>query len=101
MDITAHISDRLLLDHPFYRRWEDGKLESSELASYAAQYRFFEAQLPSFLEALAGQLDGDLGLNRNDASVAGHGAVAGINRSLARQQVKHGLDEQDVNAAFE
>ena len=59
MDITAHISDRLLLDHPFYRRWEDGKLESSELASYAAQYRFFEAQLPSFLEALAGQLDGE------------------------------------------
>lgn len=59
MDITTTIADRLLLDHPFYRRWEDGKLEASELSSYAAQYRRFEAQLPGFLESLAGQLDGE------------------------------------------
>ena len=53
MDITAHITDQLLLDHPFYRRWEAGELDATELGSYAAQYRFFEAQLPSFLASLA------------------------------------------------
>lgn len=42
-----------LLDHPFYRRWEAGLLERRELASYAAQYRHFEAALPGFLERLA------------------------------------------------
>lgn len=52
MDITSTISDRLLLDHPFYRRWEAGELGEGELAAYAAQYRHFEAQLPSFLAAL-------------------------------------------------
>jgi len=57
MDTTTIIKDHRLLDHPFYRRWEDGKLVEGELASYAAQYRFFEAQLPSFLEGLAGLLD--------------------------------------------
>ena len=59
MDITAHITDQLLLDHPFYRRWEAGELDATELGSYAAQYRFFEAQLPSFLASLATLLEGD------------------------------------------
>jgi len=52
MDLIEDISDRLLLDHPFYRRWEAGELSRDELTAYAEQYRHFEAQLPSFLEAL-------------------------------------------------
>jgi pyrroloquinoline quinone (PQQ) biosynthesis protein C len=47
---------RRLLAHPFYRRWEAGTLERSELASYAGQYRHFEAVLPLVLEAVADAL---------------------------------------------
>jgi len=43
---------RRLLEHPFYRRWEAGELLPGELASYAGQYRHFEAMLPAFLESV-------------------------------------------------
>jgi pyrroloquinoline quinone (PQQ) biosynthesis protein C len=56
MDTTTLLAGHRLLDHPFYRRWEEGLLEAGELAAYAAQYRHFEAQLPSFLAELAGAL---------------------------------------------
>ncbi len=52
MDSTTLIGTYRLLDHPFYRRWEEGTLVDGELAQYAAQYRFFEAQLPTYLSAL-------------------------------------------------
>ncbi len=49
-----------LLDHPFYRRWQDGQLTLEELAWYASQYRLFERYLPSFLIRLTAALpDGD------------------------------------------
>ena len=44
-----------LLEHPFYRRWEAGGLRRDELTSYAEQYRFFEAMLPTFLSSLSAQ----------------------------------------------
>jgi len=47
---------RLLLEHPFYRRWEAGALEPGELGRYAEQYRHAEAMLPGFLRAVAGLL---------------------------------------------
>jgi pyrroloquinoline quinone (PQQ) biosynthesis protein C len=47
---------RRLLAHPFYRRWEAGTLDRTELASYAAQYRHFEAALPAVLEGIAAGL---------------------------------------------
>ncbi|HXQ44285.1 MAG TPA: iron-containing redox enzyme family protein [Acidimicrobiales bacterium] len=50
------VSPRRLLAHPFYRRWEAGTLERRELASYAAQYRHFEAALPGVLERIAAAL---------------------------------------------
>ena len=50
--INDTIADRLLLDHPFYKRWEEGSLDFAELAPYAEQYRHFEAQLPEFLQPL-------------------------------------------------
>jgi pyrroloquinoline-quinone synthase len=52
----AALSERQLLTHPFYRRWEAGELTRIELTSYAEQYRCFEAMMPSFLETLIGQL---------------------------------------------
>jgi hypothetical protein len=37
--LAAAPADRRLLDHPFYRRWEAGKVSIAELGAYAAQYR--------------------------------------------------------------
>jgi pyrroloquinoline-quinone synthase len=45
------ISDRRLLEHPYYRRWQDGLLTLDELGSYAEQYRHFESCLPGALAA--------------------------------------------------
>lgn len=50
------LSDRRLLAHPFYRRWEAGELDPAELGAYAAQYRYFERALPGLLEELAEKL---------------------------------------------
>ena len=47
------VTPRRLLDHPFYVRWSRGELSPSELRSYAAQYRHFEAHLPRVLEGAA------------------------------------------------
>lgn len=54
--MAAALEDRRLLTHPFYRRWQLGEVTLGELAAYAAQYRHFEAGLPSFLTGLAGAL---------------------------------------------
>jgi pyrroloquinoline-quinone synthase len=54
--VAAALAGRRLLDHPFYRRWEAGKVSLDELADYAAQYRHFEAYLPAFLGELVGSL---------------------------------------------
>jgi pyrroloquinoline-quinone synthase len=54
--LTTTLSDRQLLTHPFYRRWESGQLSRDELTSYAEQYRYFETMLPTFLESLSEQL---------------------------------------------
>jgi pyrroloquinoline-quinone synthase len=51
------LSDRQLLDHPFYRRWEAGELSRDELTSYAQQYRHFEAMMPEFLARLSEALE--------------------------------------------
>jgi pyrroloquinoline-quinone synthase len=51
------LRERQLLTHPFYRRWEAGELTKGELTSYAEQYRFFEAMMPSFLQSLCDQLE--------------------------------------------
>ena len=51
------LSDRQLLDHPFYRRWEAGELSRDELTSYAEQYRHFEAMMPEFLLRLSEALE--------------------------------------------
>jgi pyrroloquinoline quinone (PQQ) biosynthesis protein C len=54
--IVKALEPYLLLNHPFYRRWEAGALHRDELTGYAEQYRYFERMLPSFLEKLIDQL---------------------------------------------
>jgi pyrroloquinoline quinone (PQQ) biosynthesis protein C len=51
--VRARLRDRMLLDHPFYRRWSEGGVTVAELRGYAAQYRHFEASLPAHLQAVA------------------------------------------------
>ena len=51
--VRARLRDRMLLDHPFYRRWSEGGVGAGELRDYAAQYRHFEAMLPSHLQRVA------------------------------------------------
>ncbi len=54
--IDAALRDHLLLVHPFYRRWQAGELNQSELTQYAEQYRYFETMFPVFLEKLSARL---------------------------------------------
>jgi pyrroloquinoline quinone (PQQ) biosynthesis protein C len=51
--LAVALTDRRLLEHPFYRRWQAGTLEPGELARYAEQYRHVEASLPGTLRAIA------------------------------------------------
>jgi len=51
--LQARLDGRRLLDHPFYQRWSRGEVSVEELRAYAAQYRHFEAALPSHLESIA------------------------------------------------
>jgi pyrroloquinoline-quinone synthase len=60
--VAATLEERMLLTHPFYRRWEAGELRTQELAEYAVNYRAFEAVLPTVLSAVVDRLmvDGQL-----------------------------------------
>ncbi|HXA28110.1 MAG TPA: iron-containing redox enzyme family protein [Candidatus Angelobacter sp.] len=51
--LQARLDGRRLLDHPFYQRWSRGEVSVEELRAYAAQYRHFEAALPSHLQSVA------------------------------------------------
>jgi len=55
--LRARLRGRWLLDHPFYRRWTAGEVSIEELRAYAAQYRHFEAMVPSHLRAVARSAD--------------------------------------------
>ncbi len=54
--VAAALEGRMLLTHPFYRRWEAGELTTAELAEYAVHYRAFEAALPEVLADVAAGL---------------------------------------------
>ena len=57
MGIDTIVKKRHLLTHPFYRRWQKGKVTTEVLKEYAKQYYHYESALPSFLEAASGHLD--------------------------------------------
>jgi len=64
--LASSLEGRMLLTHPFYRRWEAGELRSQELAEYAVHYRAFEAVLPTVLEAVVERLRADGGVEAAD-----------------------------------
>lgn len=49
--VQRAIGSRRLLDHPYYRSWQEGSLSVEDLRAYADQYRHFEAVLPETLAA--------------------------------------------------
>lgn len=49
LGINTIIKERHLLTHPFYQRWQKGKVPMETLQEYAKQYYHYEAALPSFL----------------------------------------------------
>lgn len=50
--LDAVIAQRCLLDHPFYREWNEGKLSLDRLREYARQYHHFESAFPTLLSAV-------------------------------------------------
>ena len=58
--VARALEDRQLLAHPFYLRWEAGRLQPGELAAYAEQYRHFEAAVPSLLRDVLAATDDEV-----------------------------------------
>ena len=57
--IENALTGRRLLDHPYYRSWQDGTLTAEDIAAYAGQYRHFERALPEVLAAAAARIEAD------------------------------------------
>lgn len=57
MGIDTIIRKRHLLTHPFYERWQKGKIPIEVLREYAGQYYHYESALPSFLKSALTRLD--------------------------------------------
>lgn len=59
MDVVTRIEAACarwnVLEHPFYQRWSAGELSESELAEYAAQYRYAVAALADAAEAVGNE----------------------------------------------
>lgn len=53
--VESAVSGHSLLDHPYYRAWQDGELAADDLQRYAEQYRSFERCLPEVLSEAAGR----------------------------------------------
>ena len=49
MNIETIIKERHLLNHPFYQRWQKGKISMETLQEYSRQYYHYEKALPGFL----------------------------------------------------
>jgi pyrroloquinoline-quinone synthase len=64
------LTERHLLTHPFYQRWEAGTLAEGELAAYAEQYRLIERELPLTLAAIAARLPEGLARTLVEANLA-------------------------------
>ena len=54
--VEASLEGLRLLDHPFYRKWQEGLLKQEDLSGYARQYRHFERCLPETLSTVAEKL---------------------------------------------
>ncbi|MGH2733888.1 MAG: iron-containing redox enzyme family protein [Actinomycetota bacterium] len=51
MEIDSIVTERHLLNHSFYQRWQQGKVTMEVLREYAIQYYAYESAFPSYLAA--------------------------------------------------
>ncbi|MGH2773265.1 MAG: iron-containing redox enzyme family protein [Actinomycetota bacterium] len=51
MNIETIIKERHLLNHPFYEKWQRGKISMDTLQDYSRQYFHYERALPAFLSS--------------------------------------------------
>ncbi len=56
-EVNAAIEKKSLLDHPFYQKWNEGKLTQQELKEYAKQYYHFVKHFPRFVSCVHSNCD--------------------------------------------
>ncbi len=57
--INQILKEKSLLNHPFYRLWQQGRLTRQALQGYAAEYYHLESSFPSFLLSASMHADDD------------------------------------------
>src|SRR5213595_787190 len=55
--LDGEISQRHMLNHPFYQRWNAGELTRGELEEYSRQYYPYTLAFPTFLSAMHAHTD--------------------------------------------
>jgi len=55
--LDGEISQRHMLNHPFYERWNAGELTRAELEEYSRQYYPYTVAFPTFLSAMHAHTD--------------------------------------------
>jgi pyrroloquinoline-quinone synthase len=55
--LDGEISQRHMLNHPFYQRWNAGELTRGELEEYSRQYYPYTVAFPTFLSAMHAHTD--------------------------------------------
>ena len=56
-EVKSTINKKSLLDHPFYKKWNEGKLTQEELKEYAKQYYHFVKHFPRFVSCVHSNCD--------------------------------------------
>src|SRR6187549_3142799 len=51
-EVNSTIEQKSLLNHPFYQKWNEGKLTKGELQEYAKQYYHFVKHFPRFVSCV-------------------------------------------------
>ncbi|MEO8447514.1 MAG: CADD family putative folate metabolism protein [bacterium] len=56
-EVNSVIEKNSLLNHPFYQKWNEGKLTKEELREYAKQYYHFVKHFPRFVSCVHSNCD--------------------------------------------
>lgn len=56
-EVNSTIDKKSLLNHPFYQKWNEGKLTIEELREYAKQYYHFVKHFPRFVSCVHSNCD--------------------------------------------
>ncbi len=56
-EVNSTIEKQSLLNHPFYQKWNEGKLSVEELREYAKQYYHFVKHFPRFVSCVHSNCD--------------------------------------------